>query len=89
MRCIVGLCVLILSLGTLLCRIDVRPTDAAAAATTAWVRTVDGWERPESWRAGAAIPPPPHPLVVAAAQGMVSLFALLALDDRGKRRDCC
>ena len=36
---------------------------------TPWVRTVDGWERPELWAAIDSLGAGVHPLVVAAGQG--------------------
>lgn len=90
MRFIVGLSILILGLATVFCRIDMQSPGANAVPNrTSWVRTTDGWERPESWHADALASPLPHPLVVAAAQGMVSLFALLALDGRDRERTGC
>jgi hypothetical protein len=52
-----------------------------AAVTTqagGWVRTVDGWERVDSWYVSEVRPPRLHPLVVAAGQGLVSLLGLVA-----------
>jgi hypothetical protein len=43
-----------------------------------WVRTVDGWERPDSWQLEPIGRRALHPLVVAAGQGLVSLLALVA-----------
>jgi hypothetical protein len=51
-----------------------------------WVRTVDGWERPHSWNHSLAPPPAVHPLVVAAGQALVSLFALAVATSGGDRR---
>jgi hypothetical protein len=48
------------------------------ASESRWVRTVDGWERPDSWYLEAVRPPKLHPLVVAAGQGLVSLLGLVA-----------
>lgn len=51
--------------------VEVR-TDAPS-----WVRTVDGWERPETWEPVTAPEPIIHPGVVAAGQLLASLAALV------------
>jgi hypothetical protein len=48
------------------------------STTPAWVRTVDGWERPSAWLATAPNVPRLHPVVVAAGQGLASVLALVA-----------
>jgi hypothetical protein len=65
------------------CRWDVPLTEATAApgfsaGPAKWVRTVDGWERPETWWIDPAVPPRLHPLVVAAGQILVSALGLAA-----------
>jgi hypothetical protein len=79
MRLIIGIACLLAGLGILLCRVD---TDAAPQAAErngpTWVRTVDGWERVDSWYVDGVSPPRLHPLVVAAGQGLVSLLGLAA-----------
>ncbi len=53
-----------------------------------WRRTADGWQRREVWeRPVTAYQPAPlawsiHPLTVAALQVLVSLFALVAAEQR-------
>jgi hypothetical protein len=51
---------------------------ALAKQSVPWVRTVDGWERLDSWHECKVAPPQLHPLVVAAGQGLVSLLGLAA-----------
>ena len=48
-----------------------------------WVRTVDGWERPSSWRITGPKPAPLHPLVVASFELLTALLALVGLSSRG------
>lgn len=86
MRLIVGIACLLLGLGTLSCqmgpavpRTTIATTRAGdATPATGWVRTVDGWERVNSWYVGEVRPPQLHPLVVAAGQALVSLLGLAA-----------
>jgi len=70
---------MLLGVGLWLCQVDGRADVSAAAASDApWVRTVDGWER-ASWLASSSPPPARlqlHPLVIAAAQLLISLLAL-------------
>ena len=79
MRLIVGITLLLLGAGMLSCRVDgtTSPLGERRTALT-WVRTVDGWERPEAWTEAPVEPPQLHPLVVAAGQGLASLLALAA-----------
>ena len=50
-----------------------------SAGQLKWVRTVDGWERPEGLVYGTGPAPPRlHPLVVAAGQVLLSALALVA-----------
>jgi hypothetical protein len=51
---------------------------AAAVTSIKWVRTVDGWERPESWSLQAVGPPRLHPVVIAAGQALFSALGLAA-----------
>jgi hypothetical protein len=61
----------------LLCQTDSGCTiNAKPQAAVRWVRTVDGWERPDSWNSHAPTLPALHPLVVAAGQGLFSLLGL-------------
>jgi hypothetical protein len=82
MRLIVGIACLLLGMGMLSCRLDgLTSSEAAERPTTEphaaeWVRTVDGWERVDSWYLGEVMPPRLHPLVVAAGQGLLSLLGL-------------
>ena len=79
MRIIVGISLLLFGTGTVLCEVECQSAAAAASPDwTGWVRTTDGWERPQGWQVAAASPPRLHPLVVAAGQGLVSVFALVA-----------
>jgi hypothetical protein len=71
------------------CRVEwVGAREAERPAASAWVRTVDGWERPDRWVSTKAWEPGIHPLVVAAGQGLASVMALVALGGgrRGERR---
>ena len=78
-RLIVGIAVLIVGVGALSCRWEgPAARSSPAPPSVRWVRTVDGWEQPESWRALAIRPPRLHPLVVATGQVLLSLFALAA-----------
>jgi hypothetical protein len=80
-RLIFGITLLLLGLGMLSCRMGTavpEPELNAHVRTLTWVRTVDGWERPESWRIQNVGPPRLHPLVVAAGQGLASLLGLAA-----------
>jgi hypothetical protein len=70
------------------CRIDglaARGTEQAAASR--WVRTAQGWERPDRWVATAVWEPKVHPIVVAAGQGLASVMALVALGGNLNVRD--
>ena len=86
MRLIVGIVCLLLGAGMLSCQVGpvvtgpvVANTQAGSARDAAgWVRTVDGWERVDSWYVSEVRPPRLHPLVVAAGQGLVSLLGLAA-----------
>src|SRR5262245_53688704 len=86
-RQIVGITFLVLGAGMLMCQ-----WEGWAARTPAerqdvrWVRTVDGWERTDAWQAAVVGPPTLHPLVVAAGQGMLSVFALVAFPTVGRSR---
>jgi hypothetical protein len=80
-RLILGITLLLLGLGMLSCRMGTAVPEPALHAnhqSLAWVRTVDGWERPESWATQNVGPPRLHPLVVAAGQGLASLLGLAA-----------
>jgi hypothetical protein len=78
-RAIFGISCLLLGLGMLSCRVEEKSATRVAKPQAArWVRTVDGWERRDSWHVEAVRPPGLHPLVVAAGQGLASLLALAA-----------
>ena len=55
-----------------------------AAEEVRWVRTVDGWERPEVWALEAVGRPALHPLVVAAGQGLLSVLGLVVFRREGR-----
>jgi hypothetical protein len=76
-RLILGLALMLVGIGHWFCYPDVlsAPTPTVAGEVP-WVRTVDGWERTGSWLASPSQPPRLHPLVVAAGQLLLSLFAL-------------
>ena len=81
MRSILAILLLILSAGLLSCRIEGRSLEKTLPVQpAAWVRTVDGWERMDRWSPASKEPPALHPLVVAAGQLLVSLFALAAAE---------
>jgi hypothetical protein len=78
-RAILGISCLLLGFALLACRVE-RSADLAkpyGAAEERWVRTVDGWERPDSWYLAPVGPRGLHPLVVAAGQGLVSVVGLV------------
>ena len=58
--------------------------EPVATPARQWVRTVDGWERPEMWHAPDLYVPRLHPLVVAAGQGLVSVLGLVACARQGR-----
>src|SRR5436190_20113967 len=67
LRLILGITLLLLGLGSLSCQVqDSVGHGPVVAPARRWVRTVDGWERPELWNAPALYVPRLHPLVVAA-----------------------
>jgi hypothetical protein len=80
LRAIFGISCLLLGLALLLCRgegFDPTADGAERPARVEWVRTVDGWERPDSWHLAPVNVPALHPLVVAAGQGLLSVFGLV------------
>jgi hypothetical protein len=84
MRLICGIGCLLIGAAMVSCRVETSVTEASAdltmerAPALEWVRTVDGWERVDTWFVETTEPPQLHPLVVAAGQGLVSLLALVA-----------
>jgi hypothetical protein len=79
LRTIFGISCILLGVALLLCRVEGsgQATDTTPQMAARWVRTVDGWERPDSWNFAQAGSPGLHPLVVAAGQGLLSVFGLL------------
>lgn len=99
MRLIFGIICLLFGMGMLSCQMEGpaqteahKPTSRRAATSSApniaWVRTVDGWERADSWNVGEVVPPRLHPLVVAAGQGLLSLLGLVACQRDGDASGC-
>ncbi len=80
---------LLLGLGNLSCQMEgstgERPVVAPAVQ---WVRTAHGWERPDRWERTELHVPRLHPFVVAAGQGLFSVFGLMlcASDGQPRRR---
>jgi hypothetical protein len=85
-RLILGISFLLLGFGTFLCQVE-GLNARSVPPHAAWVRTTDGWERYGSWQIDSVSPPPIHPLVVAAGQGLVSLFVLVAFHPGGKAQN--
>ena len=85
-RLILGITLLLLGIGSLSCQIDNPVGGAPVVSQQQWVRTVDGWERADLWGAPTPFVPQLHPMVVAAGQGLVSLFALVACPGTGLMR---
>jgi hypothetical protein len=80
---------LLLGLGGLSCQVQDSVGEGPVVTPAGqWVRTVDGWERTDSWNSPGLFVPRLHPLVVAAGQGLVSVMALVvcAGDGRDRRR---
>jgi hypothetical protein len=83
-RAILGISCLLLGIAMWACRVEssselfadsAKPQ--AAAMAMKWVRTVDGWERTDSWFVEPVGRPRLHPLLVAAGQGLVSVMGLV------------
>ncbi len=78
-RLILGITLLLLGVGTLSCRVEgTARNNSDTTAAWQWVRTVDGWERPEMWYDAPQYVPRLNPLVVALGQGLVSVLGLVA-----------
>lgn len=80
LRAILGISCLLLGAALLLCReegVDLVSSVAMPQAAVSWVRTVDGWERPDRWCLATAGRPALHPVVVAAGQVLLSAFGLV------------
>jgi hypothetical protein len=72
----------------LLCRVDGTDDGPESQALAEhWVRTVNGWERTESWNFPVTQLPRLHPLVVAAAQGLISVWAMVAFQRQESSND--
>lgn len=79
MRSVIGIAIVLLGIGFVSCRWGRSAASVPQAAVAApWIRTVDGWERVASWQPTIAPPPRLHPLVMAAAEVLVSVLALVA-----------
>ena len=79
MRAILGISCLLLGVALLLCQGEGAGVteDMWPRAAISWVRTTDGWERPDRWSSSSVWRPALHPLVVAAGQGLLSVFGLV------------
>jgi len=97
LRAILGISLLLLGLAMLSCRVESSGEIGGAkppfgyelraerqAAAVRWVRTVDGWERPDSWYREAATGAGLHPLVLAAGQGLFSVLGLVVFKREGR-----
>jgi hypothetical protein len=79
MRAILGILLFVGGVAIAAYRVDVHSSKPEVTPVHfAWVRTVDGWERPERWTISRVEPPAVHPVVIAAGQMLVSMFALVA-----------
>lgn len=79
MRAILGILLFLGGVAWAAYRIDDEPSQREVALVHfEWVRTIDGWERPERWTISRVEPPAVHPTVIAAGQVLVSMFALVA-----------
>jgi hypothetical protein len=79
-RAILGISFLVLGVAMLLCQVEGSHFDRSALdrrPVLQWVRTTDGWERPDSWHLGEIKRPTLHPAVVAAGQGLLSVLGLV------------
>lgn len=83
MRQILGITLFLLGVGLLMCQWEGQADRTAIGAQEVrWVRTADGWERTDTWEPAISSPPDLHPFVVAAGQGLLSVFALVAFPSR-------
>src|SRR5436190_21414575 len=63
LRLILGITLLLLGLGSLSCQVQESIGEGPVAPPAGqWVRTVDGWERTDLWRAPDRYVPKLHPL---------------------------
>lgn len=76
---VIGLIALLLAAGGYLATQVEVACDADGAEPIRWVRTADGWEKPDSWQTpeSAAYQRTLHPLIVGLLQMFASLIALL------------
>jgi hypothetical protein len=88
LRAILGISLLLLGVAMLSCRVEssgeLQGSAKPQAAGVRWVRTVDGWERPDVWKLEAVGRPGLHPLVVAAGQGLLSVLGLVVFHREGR-----
>ncbi len=86
-RAILGIMCLLLGVGLASCSVEWPASRVASNTPPQWVRTVDGWERADTWHVSKARPPQLHPLVVAAGQGLVSVMGLVACGRQVRGRE--
>jgi hypothetical protein len=87
LRAILGISLLLLGVAMLSCRVESSGElqgSAKPQAAVRWVRTVDGWERPDVWSLQGAGGPALHPLVLAAGQGLLSVLGLVVFQREGR-----
>ena len=89
-RLILGITLLLFGLGNLSCQVQNSAGEGPVISSDRqWVRTVNGWERMETWNAPDLYVPRLHPLVVAAGQGLVSVMGLVACAGQGRMGRRC
>jgi hypothetical protein len=89
LRAILGISCLLLGVAMLLCRVEGSGRSSATPnqrPVLQWVRTNDGWERPDSWYLDEIKRPTLHPAVVAAGQGLLSTLGLVLFQRTSERR---
>jgi hypothetical protein len=67
----------------LLCQVEGSGDGAVVdseAVKLRWVRTAEGWERPDNWYLSEIEKPRLHPVVVGVGQLMLSVLGLLAFE---------
>jgi hypothetical protein len=80
MRRVCGIVIVLSALGWFACRVEVPSAKSPLTVETGWRRTVDGWESPYSWsRTAPSQELPLHPAVVASAELLFCLLALVAI----------
>jgi hypothetical protein len=81
-RQIVGIVFVVLGIGMWMCHWEgMAASLPEGTGANRWVRTADGWERKKAWHVDVVPPPPLHPLIVAAGEGLISVFALVAFSN--------